>query len=49
MTIEVSEQLKIEIGDKPTRFIQMLSKYGGPETAHRLLNSVGGSDDFTTL
>ena len=49
MTIEVAEQLKSEIGYNPTQFIQMLSKYGGPETAHRLLNGVGGSDGFTTL
>lgn len=47
--VEVVEQLKSEIGYNPTRFIQMLSKYGGPETAHRLLRSVGGSDGFTTL
>lgn len=48
-TIKIVEQLKNEIRYNPTRFIQMLSKYGGPETAHRLLKSAGGSDGFTTL
>jgi hypothetical protein len=44
-----SERLKKEIGYNPTRFLQMVGKYGGPGAVHQLLKGHGGSDGFTTL
>ena len=40
---------KNELGYNPTRFLQMLSEYGGVQTAKRLIGKEGGSDGFTTL
>ena len=40
---------KKELGYNPTRFLQMLSEYGGVQTAKRLIAKEGGSDGFTTL
>jgi hypothetical protein len=43
------EALKVEIGYNPTRFSQMVTDYGGPEAARRLLSGPNASDGFTTL
>lgn len=41
--------LKKEIGYNPTRFLQLVADYGGPEATRRLLSSRDASDGFTTL
>jgi hypothetical protein len=47
--IEDVARLKGEIGYHPTRFLQMVSEYGAPDAARRLLQARDGSDGFTTL
>ncbi len=40
---------KAELGYNATRFLQMLSQYGGLATAHKLIATEGGTDGFTKL
>ncbi len=40
---------KKELGYNATRFLQMLSQYGGLATAHKLIATEGGTDGFTKL
>ncbi len=40
---------KKELGYNATRFLQMLSQYGGLATAHKLIAAEGGTEGFTRL
>lgn len=40
---------KKELGYNATRFLQMISKYGGLSTAHKLIATEGGTEGFTKL
>lgn len=43
------EAARRECGYNPARFVQMVAKYGGVQTAKELIRKRGVSDGFTTL
>lgn len=47
--MEIYERAAAEIGYRPTRYLQMLRRRGGLETAHRLLGAKLTSDGYARL
>jgi len=47
--INIYKKADEELGYRATRFLQMLSEFGGVETAKRLVTKDGGTDGFRVL
>ena len=47
--VDIYQRAKSECGYNATRFLQMLTEYGGVETARRLLQTPGHPDGLTKL